>query len=616
MASRIEDYAIIGDCETAALVARDGSIDWLCLPRFDSPACFANLLGNETHGRWLIAPDVKNGNSPTIRRCYVGDTLVLQTEYELPGGGCAKVTDCMPLRDRSPNIIRVVEGLSGTVPMRMDFVVRFDYGSVVPWLQRDRPGDFNSSREHDWCRASLRAIAGPDSVRLACGVDVKNKDFRTSAEFSVAEGDRVAFVLTWYASHDPAPELIDPFVSLAATHAVWQEWARRCTYKGPWRDAVMRSLLTLKALSYAPTGAISAAATTSLPEKIGGVRNWDYRFCWLRDATLTLNALMQAGYIDEARAWRAWLLRAIAGDPSKMQIMYGLQGERRLTEMELPWLPGYEQSAPVRVGNEAANQFQLDVYGEVLDALYQARKKKLESDQAGWRLERALLAFVEKSWDTPDEGLWEVRGPHRKFTHSRVMSWAAFDRAIKTVEQFQLEGPVEKWRAIRDQIHEQVCREGFDAKQNSFVQSYGATELDASLLLIPSVGFLPAEDPRVQGTVKAIEKQLMRDGFVLRYDTHRTPDGLPPGEGVFLACSFWLADARFLVGRVEEAQQLFEHLLSLRNDVGLLAEEFDPHDKRQLGNFPQAFSHVGLINTAFNLSPDEESPSARRRDGH
>lgn len=615
MASRIEDYAIIGDCETAALVARDGSIDWLCLPRFDSAACLAALLGKPQHGRWKLAPKLDNGTTANVKRRYIDDTLVLETEFHLPGGGCVAIIDFMPMRGSSPNLVRIVDGRSGTVPMEMEYIVRFDYGSVVPWLQRDGIGHGKRGVHARWSKAVLDAIAGPDSVRLVCGVEVKNKEFRTVGHFDVHAGERVPFVLTWFPSHEDPPSLIDPFVAMEETQRYWTEWSQRCRCAGKYRDAVIRSLITLKALSYAPTGAIAAAVTTSLPEKIGGVRNWDYRYCWLRDATLTLTALMQAGYIEEARAWRAWLLRAIAGDPSKTQIMYGLRGERRLTELELDWLPGYENSKPVRIGNQASTQFQLDVYGEVLDALYQARKNKLEGDDAGWRLERALLKFLESSWDEPDEGLWEVRGPRRKFTHSRVMTWAAFDRGIKAVEHFGMDGPSDKWREFRKRLHDQICREGFNSELNSFVQTYGSKELDASLLLIPTVGFLPPDDPRVAGTVDAVEKKLLRDGFVLRYDTSETEDGLPPGEGVFLACSFWLADARFLIGRREEAVELFEHLLALRNDVGLLSEEFDPKSKRLVGNFPQAFSHIGLVNTAYNLSPEECSPADARRNG-
>lgn len=647
MASRIEDYAIIGDCETAALVGRDGSIDWLCFPRFDSAACFAALLGDSSHGRWLLAPDLSDGTRPTVHRRYLGDSLVLETEFHLPGGGVAAVIDFMPVRDGAANLIRIVEGRgSAPVPMCLDLVIRFDYGSIVPWVQRidpcegeaahpahtsvpGSPGSENGNAVAPGVRelgpppsgpscylSAIWAIGGPDSLRFRSSVPIRNENFRTTARFTLRPGQRHYFSLTWHTSYDPPPRPVDPEAALARTCAWWLDWARQCTYRGPWREAVMRSLITLKALTYAPSGGIAAAATTSLPEHIGGVRNWDYRFCWLRDATLALNAMVQAGYIGEARAWRNWLLRAVAGIPAETQIMYGLTGERRLTEHEIPWLPGYEGSSPVRIGNAASSQFQLDVYGEVLDALYQARRANLEPSAPGWELARALIEFVEQSWERPDEGIWEVRGPRRHFTHSKVMAWVAVDRGIKAVEQFGRSGPVERWRRLRDQIHEQVCREGFNTALNSFVQSYGSSELDASLLTIPLVGFLPPEDPRVRGTVAAIERQLVHHGFVRRYDSHHAEDGLPPGEGTFLACSFWLADNLYLTGRHDEARDLFERLLAIRNDVGLLAEEYDPVMGRQLGNFPQAFSHLGLINTAFNLSPGEPSPAEERPEHH
>jgi GH15 family glucan-1,4-alpha-glucosidase len=596
MPSRIEDYALVGDCQTAALVGRDGSVDWLCLPRFDSGACFAALLGTAQHGRWLLAP--RSEVRPTTRR-YRDDTLVLETEFET-AEGTAGVIDCMPGRGREPHLVRLVEGRKGRVPMRLELILRFDYGSVVPWVQRTDDG--------------IWAIAGPDSVRLRTPVALHGENLTTVADFTVAAGQRVPFTLAWHPSHEPAPPAIDPEVAVRLTEEWWREWSGRCTYRGPWRAAVVRSVITLKALSYSPTGGILAAATTSLPEQLGGVRNWDYRFCWLRDATFTLYALPNAGYRDEARAWRGWLLRAVAGQPAATTIMYGLAGERRLTELELSWLPGYEGARPVRIGNAACRQFQLDVYGEVLDAMYQSRRMGLEPEEAGWRLEQALLTFVESACELPDEGIWEVRGPRRHFTHSKVMAWVAMDRAVKAVEHFGLQGPVERWRELRDTVHEQVCREGFDAELGAFVQSYGAKELDASLLLIPLVGFLPASDPRVRGTVEAIERHLMRDGFVERYTATPSVDGLPPGEGVFLACTFWLADNLILLGRHEDARRTYERLLGLCNDVGLLAEEYDPVARRLVGNFPQAFSHVGLVNTAMNLSP-APGPADQRPQG-
>jgi GH15 family glucan-1,4-alpha-glucosidase len=596
MPSRIEDYALVGDCQTGALVARDGSVDWLCLPRFDSGACFATLLGTPQHGRWLLTP---RGEVRAARRRYREGTLVLETEFET-ADGVAAVIDCMPGRGREPHLVRVVEGRRGQVPMRLELILRFDYGSVVPWVQRAEDG--------------IWAIAGPDSVRLRTPVALHGENFTTVADFPVAAGQRVPFTLTWHPSHEPAPPAIDADAAVRLTEEWWREWSGRCTYRGPWRAAVVRSLITLKALSYSPAGGIVAAATTSLPEQLGGVRNWDYRFCWLRDATFTLYALLNAGYRDEARAWRGWLLRAVAGQPAATNIMYGLGGERRLTELELAWLPGYEGASPVRIGNAACRQFQLDVYGEVLDAMYQSRRMGLEPEEAGWRLEQALLTFLESACELPDEGIWEVRGPRRHFTHSKVMAWVAMDRAVKAVEQFGLQGPVERWRELRDTVHEQVCREGFDPELGAFVQSYGAKELDASLLLIPLVGFLPASDPRVRGTVEAIERHLMRGGFVERYTPTPSVDGLPPGEGVFLACTFWLADNLILFGRHAEARKIFERLLGLCNDVGLLSEEYEPEAGRLVGNFPQAFSHVGLVNTAMNLSP-APGPADQRPQG-
>jgi GH15 family glucan-1,4-alpha-glucosidase len=598
MPAPIEDYALIGDTHTAGLVSRAGSIDWLCLPRFDSPACFAALLGDERHGRWLLAPA---GPAREVRRRYQGDTLVLETEHRTDDG-VVRVLDCMPPRQQDPDVTRVVEGVRGRVPMRMELTIRFDYGSVVPWVRN--------------VDGALHAVGGPDSVWLRTPVAVHGENWTSVAEFTVAEGERVPFMLTWHASHKPAPRRIDPIQAVDDTQAWWARWASRLTYQGDWQDAVIRSLLTLKALTYAPTGGIVAAPTTSLPEALGGVRNWDYRYCWLRDSTFTLSALMLAGLSEEAKAWREWLLRAVAGQPQQMQILYGVAGERRVTEQELAWLPGYHGARPVRVGNAAVGQFQLDVYGEVMDTLHLGRRIGLESDEPAWDLQRALLEFLESNWREPDEGIWEIRGPRRHFTHSKVMAWVALDRAVKAVELAGLDGPVERWRALRQEIHEEVCRDGYDAERDAFVQSYGDRRLDASLLLIPLVGFLPATDPRVKGTVAAIQRELVVDGLVLRYhpDGSREVDGLPPGEGTFLACSFWLADNLAMMGRRDEAVAIFERLLALRNDAGLLAEEFDPRSGRQLGNFPQAFSHVALVNSARNLS-DVPGPAWARHRG-
>ena len=591
MPSRIEDYALIGDCQTAALIGRDGSMDWLCFPRFDSPACFAALLGGPEHGRFKIAPV---GTPRRVERRYRGDTLVLETDFETEDGE-VRVIDSMPVRDVTPDVLRIVEGRRGRVPMRMELVIRFDYGSIVPWVQRVPHG--------------IAAIGGPDMLRLCAPVPTHGEGLTTAAEFTVSEGQRVPFHLTWYPSHQAEPAELNYEKALADTEQWWLAWSAGCSWGGEHHEAVRRSLITLKAMTYAPTGGIVAAPTTSLPEQIGGVRNWDYRFCWLRDATFTLYALMGAGFRQEAKAWREWLVRAVAGDPSKLQIMYGLSGERRLTELTLDWLPGYEGSRPVRVGNAASQQFQLDVYGEVISVMYQARCAGLEPYEAGWALQRAMLDFLESNWTQPDEGIWEVRGPRQHFTHSKVMAWVALDRMIKSVEQFGLEGPVDRWRQLRAAVHEQVCREGYNAEVGAFVQAYGSKSLDASLLMIPLVGFLPATDPRMRGTVEAIERHLTVDGFVLRYATETTLDGLPPGEGAFLACSFWLADNLALLGRVEEARRLFERLLALRNDVGLLAEEYDPRAKRFTGNFPQAFSHIGLVYTALNLPHGAAGPA-------
>ena len=595
MPSPIEDYALIGDCHTAALVARDGSIDWLCFPRFDGGACFAALLGNEEHGHWMIAPA---GDVRRVHRRYRDGTLVLETNYETADGEVTLI-DCMPPRSRAPDLVRVVVGRRGQVRMRMQLIIRFDYGSIIPWVSRTDKG--------------IRAVAGPDTLILRAPVDLRNENFRTEAEFTVSEGERVPFVIIWHPSHEPEPEMIDADETIASTDEWWREWSGRCTYDGPWRAAVIRSLITLKALTYAPTGGIVAAPTTSLPEHLGGVRNWDYRYCWVRDATFTLYALLLGGYVEEACAWREWLLRAVAGEPSELNIMYGLAGERRLTEVELSWLPGYRHSAPVRIGNAACEQFQLDVYGELMDAMHLARRGGLEPDENAWWVERALTEFLESAWREPDNGIWEMRGPKRHFTHSKVMAWVAVDRMVKAVERFGLEGPVERWRSLRAKIHEEVCRKGFDRERNTFVQYYGGRELDASLLMIPLVGFLPPSDARVKGTLGAIERDLMAEGFVLRYRTKPDVDALPPGEAAFLACSFWLADNLALSGRKEEAQRLFERLLSLCNDVGLLSEGYDPGNKRLLGNFPQALSHLALVNTACNLSRDR-GPAADRQE--
>jgi GH15 family glucan-1,4-alpha-glucosidase len=575
-------------------VSRDGSIDWLCLPRFDSDACFAALLGDERHGRWLLAP---RGAYQT-HRAYDGDTLVLRSDHRTDDGA-VRVTDFMTPRRSQARVVRAVEGLSGAVPMRSELELRFDYGGATPWL---RPGP-----------ARVTAVAGPDAVDVVADVPLDVTTGTVAADFTVRPGDRVAFVLTWHRSYEPAPPRIQPWAALRATIRYWERWVQRCTYRGEWRAAVLRSLVTLKALTYAPTGGVVAAATTSLPERIGGVRNWDYRLCWLRDATLVLTALVDAGYGEEAAAWRDWLLRAVAGDPGEMQIMYGLAGERRLDERELPWLAGYEGSRPVRVGNAAHLQLQLDVYGEVMDCLFQAEKAGLAPVAEGWRLQRALLDFLEGSWDAPDEGIWEIRAERQHFTHSKVMAWVAFDRAIGAVQRFGLEGPVDRWRALRHEIHEDVCRRGFDADRGAFVQRYGAKDLDASLLMIPAVGFLPPRDPRVLGTIDAIGRELVDAdcGLVRRYDSATTPDGLPPGEGVFLACSFWLVDALALAGRRDEAVRLFERVRSLVNDVGLLSEQYDPRARRMLGNFPQAFSHMALVGSAEVLA-HAGGPAGRR----
>ena len=584
MPSLIEDYAVIGNCETMALVGRDGSLDWLCAPRFDSGACFAALLGEPQHGRWLIAPV---GPVANVARHYRGDTLILETVFESADGAVC-VIDFMARREGVSDLLRVVRGIRGTVAMRTELIVRFEYGSVIPWVTRQKDG-------------RLEFIAGPNRLLLDTSVPLRGEDMRTVGEFEVSAGEEIGFALTWTPSFRAAPEPVRAAESLAQVESFWADWTATFKPIGEWSDAVLRSLLTLKALAHWETGGIIAAGTTSLPEKLRGSRNWDYRYCWLRDATFTLYALIGAGFLNEAKAWREWLLRAVGGSPDDLQIMYGVAGERRLLEYDLPWLPGYEGAAPVRIGNAAAGQIQLDVYGEVLDALYVARRAGLASESASWALECALIAHLEKIWDQPDDGIWEVRGGRKHFTHSKVMAWVAFDRAVRSAEEFQLEAPLDHWRGVRATIHRQVCERGFDSAQNSFVQSYGATALDASLLLIPMVGFLPPTDARVRGTVAAIERDLVHDKLVARYRTEARTDGLPPGEGAFLACSFWLADNYVLQGRYDEARTLFEYLLTLRNDVGLLAEEYDASGRRQLGNFPQAFSHLALINTARNL---------------
>ena len=597
MPSRIEDYALIGDGHTAALVARDGSIDWLCWPRFDSPACFAGLLGEAEHGRWQIAPSPgPDGETLVIstQRHYREDTLVLETEFTTATGSVV-VIDFMPMRNGWPEIVRLVVGRTGVVQMSMELVLRFDYGYAVPWVSR---------LDDD---SGIRAIAGPDMVVLRTPVAMTGEGMSTQANFSVTEGETVPFILAYAPSHHPVPPASDPRSTLARTQTFWRDWAARCNVTGPWEKQVRRSLITLKALAYEPTGGIVAAPTTSLPEELGGTRNWDYRYCWLRDATITLLALMRAGYYDEAGAWRAWLARAVAGAPAQLQIMYGIGGERRLPEWEVDWLPGYQGAKPVRIGNGAVDQLQLDVYGEVMSALHVARVGGLPSDDTAWHIEKALVEHLIGLWDQPDEGIWEVRGGRKMFTFSRVMAWVALDRAIRSAEEFDLDGPLATWREVRATIHADVCARGYNEKLGYFTQVYGGDALDASLLLLSITGFLPADDPRVVRTVDAIARELTIDGLVRRYHTHETEDGLPPGEGTFLACSFWLADCYHAQGREAEAVALYERLLSLCNDVGLLAEEYDPHTKRQVGNFPQAFSHVALVHTGMNLMKHGEA---------
>lgn len=593
---KIEDYGMIGDLHTAALVGRNGSIDWLCVPRFDSDACMAALLGDEKNGHWQIAPKAQRWKST---QAYRPETLVLETTFETDEG-TVKLIDCMPPDGEGPIVVRMIEGVRGRVDLIMQLVLRFNYGCIIPWVWMDEAG--------------LNAVSGPDALVLSSNLETFGQDLTTRAEFTVAAGEQKTFVLRWYRSHLPPPEPIDAKRAIVATEAYWRSWCSHCTYDGEWRDTVLRSLITLKALTYRPTGGIIAAATTSLPEQSGGVRNWDYRYSWLRDATFTLMAFMDAGYTEEAEAWTHWLLRAVSGDPSELKTLYGAAGERRLREFEVEHLAGYEGSRPVRVGNAAAQQFQLDVFGEVIDVLHQARAVGLRLPAHAWRLERHLLRFVEQNWNKPDEGIWEIRGPRRHFTHSKVMAWVAMDRAVKAVEQFGFEGDLEKWRALREQMHDEICTKAYDPKRGVFVQYFGADGLDASVLMIPLVGFLPATDPRVVRTVEAIQRELMFGGLVYRYHPTESTgvDGLPPGEAAFLPCSFWLVDCLHLMERTAEARTLFEQLLARLSPLGLLSEEYDPKGKRLLGNFPQAFSHVGLINTAHNLSPQAVGPAKVR----
>jgi GH15 family glucan-1,4-alpha-glucosidase len=599
LSCRIEDYGLIGDCETAALVGLDGSIDWLCWPAFDSDACFAGLLGTRKHGRWLIAPaeEIKKTS-----RSYWGDTLILKTRFETANGVVALI-DFMPPRGNASDVVRLVRGVSGKVKMRMELIIRFGFGADVPWVKKSEDG------------TALLAICGPDMTVLRTPVETRGEDLTTVADFEVEEGQSVPFVLTYGPSHLPVPAPINPAYALQDTENFWTEWSSRCCYEGFGRDLVVRSLITLKALTYAPSGGIVAAPTTSLPEKLGGQRNWDYRFCWLRDATFTLLALMNSGYTEEAVAWHNWLLRAAAGSPANMQIMYGIMGQRRLLEWEAGWLPGYEGAQPVRVGNAAHVQLQLDVYGELVDAFHQSRMAKLKLDDGSWALECVVLEHLAEEWDRPDHGIWERRGDGKHYVSSKVMTWVAFDRGIKSAETFGFEAPLDKWRKLRDTIHRDVCDKGFDREQNCFVESYGSKLLDASILMLPSVGFLPPSDPRVRGTLEAIEKHLIRDGFVLRHDPREVSEEKQPIEGAFLACTLWLADAYVLAGEIEKARALFDRVVAVANDLGLLAEEFDTGAGRQTGNFPQALTHIALINTAQNLSHAKkptEKPAMQR----
>jgi GH15 family glucan-1,4-alpha-glucosidase len=592
MPAFIEDYALVGDGHTAALISRDGSVDWLCWPRFDSGACFAALLGSHEHGAWRLAPAV-DASQLTITRRYRDGTLILETDYETPEGAVT-VIDFMPPGNGWSELVRIVVGRRGTVLMRMVLTLRFDYGFSVPWVTRLQHGN------------GIKAVVGPDTVVLRTNVEVRGENMHTEADFVIAEGERVPFTLAYSPSHQRLPPADEPFSALARTETHWREWSARCKVTGRYAEPILRSLLTLKALAYAPTGGIVAAPTTSLPELLGGTRNWDYRYCWLRDATITLLALMRGGYYDEACAWRAWLGRVLAGSPAQVQIMYGLAGERRLPEMELDWLPGYQGAKPVRIGNNAVGQLQLDVYGEVMNALHLARVGGLDADEAVWAVQIVMLEHLEKIWREPDEGIWEVRSGRHQFTFSKVMAWVAFDRAVRSAESFQLPGPIDHWRKLRAQIHADVCNEGWNEGVGAFTQSYGSDDLDASLLLMPLLGFLPPTDPRIASTVRAIERDLMRDGYVLRYHTAEVDDGLPPGEGSFLACSFWMVDNLALQGRMDEAHEMYERLVALANDVGLLAEEYDPREKRFTGNFPQAFSHVALVHTGLNLMRHEQ----------
>jgi GH15 family glucan-1,4-alpha-glucosidase len=598
MSTPLEDYALIGDCKSAALVARNGSIDWLCWPRFDSDACFAALLGTPDHGRWLVAPR----EQAHVTRRYRPNTLILETCFETHDGA-ATLVDFMPFRSDHSEIVRLVVGTRGKLKMCTELILRFGYGAVVPWVTRLEDG-------------ALRAIAGPDMVVLRTPVHVKGRDMTSVGEFTVGRGETIPFVLTYSRSHMALPAALDPTASLEATENFWKEWSAKCRPAGEWSDAVRRSVITLKALTYGPTGGIVAAPTTSLPERLGGERNWDYRFCWLRDATLTLLCAMHAGYYEEAQAWREWLLRAVAGSPDQLQIMYAIGGERRLTEWVADWLPGYEKSAPVRIGNAAHTQLQLDVFGEIMDVHHQARRCGLSTNESGWDAQIKFLEHLKEIWRGPDQGIWEMRGPAQQFTYSKVMAWVAFDRAIKSAETFGLEGPLDDWRKLREEIYDEVCECGFDKKLGTFVQAYGSDQLDANLLMLPCVGFLPVTDPRIAATVAAIEKNLVRDGFVMRYSTHEVEDALPPGEGAFLACSFWLVDVYILQERYDEAETLFRRLVGLANEVGLLSEEYDPALKRLIGNFPQAFSHLALVNSAYNLTRERNPVQQRAHDEH
>ena len=589
--TRIEDYGFLSDTQSGALVSRDGCIDWLCFPRFDSPACFASLLGEAKNGHWRFFPGEK---TVRVQRCYRGDTLILETEL-ITENGAVRLIDFMPPRGRNPDIVRIVEGLRGSVTMKMELIIRFEYGLVIPWVKQAHGG--------------LEAIAGPDGLILRTPVETQGKNLTTVAEFTVNEGERIPFVLTWFASHKEPPRAINPEHALRDTEKFWSDWAQRFKYQGPWREDILRSLIVLKGLTYAPTGGLVAALTTSLPEQIGGVRNWDYRYCWLRDATFTLATLLRVGYRDEAAAWRQWLLRAIAGSAAQMQIMYGVNGERWLDEREIPWLSGYENSRPVRVGNAASNQFQLDVFGEVLLGMYESDVAGLKTEESDWRLQVELMRYLESNWNQPDEGIWEVRGGRKQFTHSKMMAWVAFDRAVKLCRDCGCEAGVhlERWTQLRDQIHHEVCERGYNPNKKAFTQFYGSDALDASLLMMPRVGFLPPTDPRVRSTIEAIERELMQDGFVLRYRVdEENVDGLPGREGAFLPCSFWLVNCLHFIGRTADAKAMFERLLSLQNDLGLISEEYDPIAKRQLGNFPQAFTHLALVNTARILSGDQK----------